>query len=251
MNLEQFFQTVPKAAAAFSGGTDSAFLLWAARQYRCDVHAYYIKTAFQPEFELEDAKRVAAELDIPLTVIPVDILSCPDVVSNGEKRCYFCKKELFSAVKKQAVMDGYAVLIDGTNASDEETDRPGMKALKELGVRSPLRECKITKEQVRQKAREAGLYLWNKPAYACLATRIPVGRQIIEEELRRIEEAEDRLAGLGLRDFRVRLQEQGAKLQVTAKQMPVVFENRTGIRDVLLPLFGGACLDLTERSPSK
>lgn len=251
MTLEQFFQTVPKAAAAFSGGTDSAYLLWAARQYQCDVHAYYIKTAFQPAFELKDARRMAAELSIPLTVIPVDVLSIPAVKANDKKRCYYCKQTLLSAVKKQAELDGYSVLMDGTNASDDAGDRPGMQALAELGVRSPLRECRITKSQVRQYARKAGLFLWDKPAYACLATRIPEGRAIEYKELKKVEEAEDKLSDIGLCDFRVRLYSQGVKLQVTGEQMEFAVQNRQKIREMLMPLFGEVCLDFTERQPSK
>ena len=92
MTLEEFFKTAPRAAAAFSGGADSAFLLWAAARYGCDVHAYYIKTAFQPEFELEDARRLARQLNVPLTVIEKDILSVPEAAANGPDRCYHCKQ---------------------------------------------------------------------------------------------------------------------------------------------------------------
>ena len=96
MTLEEFFCEVPKAAVAFSGGTDSAFLLWAAKQYGCDVHAYYMKTAFQPEFEMEDARRVVEALDIPMTVLEKDILAVPEAAANGPKRCYYCKRALFT-----------------------------------------------------------------------------------------------------------------------------------------------------------
>ena len=138
MTLEAFFQQVPKAAVAFSGGTDSALLLWAARRYGCDVRAYYVKTPFQPRFEYEDARRLARELDVPLTVVELDILTVPEAAANGPQRCYFCKRALFSGLWKAARRDGYTVLLDGTNASDDAGDRPGMRALRELEV-PPIR----------------------------------------------------------------------------------------------------------------
>ena len=117
MTLNEFFSLVPKAAVAFSGGTDSAFLLWAARECGCDVRAYYVKTAFQPQFELEDARRLASELEVPMTVVEADILSVPEAAANGPQRCYHCKTALFSQLRQAAREDGYTVLLDGTNAS--------------------------------------------------------------------------------------------------------------------------------------
>ena len=190
MTLNEFFSLVPKAAVAFSGGTDSAFLLWAARECGCDVRAYYVKTPFQPQFELEDARRLASELAVPMTVVEADILAVPEAAANGPQRCYHCKTTLFSQLRQAAREDGYTVLLDGTNASDNAGDRPGMRALRELEVRSPLRECGLTKEEVRRRSREAGLFTWDKPAYACLATRIPTGTPITKEDLDRVERAE-------------------------------------------------------------
>ena len=217
MTLEAFFQQVPKAAVAFSGGTDSALLLWAARRYGCDVRAYYVKTPFQPRFEYEDARRLARELDVPLTVVELDILTVPEAAANGPQRCYFCKRALFSGLWKAARRDGYTVLLDGTNASDDAGDRPGMRALRELEVLSPLRLCGVTKAQVRENAKAAGLSVWDKPSYACLATRIPAGEIIRREDLARVERGEAALMDMGFADFRLRLRE-GGLLQVTASQ---------------------------------
>ena len=122
MTLETFFQTVPRAAAAFSGGTDSAFLLWAAKHCGCDIRAYYVKTAFQPDFELADARRLCRELSIPLTVLEADILAVPGAAANGPDRCYHCKRALFSLLREAARRDGYDLLLDGTNASDDAGD---------------------------------------------------------------------------------------------------------------------------------
>ena len=250
MTLKEFFEQVPKAAAAFSGGTDSAFVLWAAKKYGCDVHAYYVKTAFQPAFELEDARRLAEELGIPMTVVDMDILSVPEAGENGLERCYYCKRAIFTRLREAARADGYSVLLDGTNASDDAGDRPGMRALRELEVRSPLRECGITKAEVRKRSEEAGLFTWKKPAYACLATRIPTGTRIRARDLERVEQAENAMSELGFRDFRVRLYGGGARLQVTEEQMQLVTEKRKQIYEKLGRLFSAVLLDLEERNPS-
>ena len=247
MTLDSFFRQVPRAALAFSGGTDSALLLWAGKRYGCDLHAYYVKTAFQPEFEYRDALRLARELDVPMTVVEVDILSLPGAAANGPERCYFCKKALFSRLWEAARRDGHSLLLDGTNASDDAGDRPGMRALRELEVRSPLRECGLTKAEVRRLSREAGLFTWDKPAYACLATRIPTGTPITKEDLERVERAESALYALGFRDFRVRLFHGAARLQVTEEQLPLVLEQREAISSSLGAAFDGVLLDLKPR----
>ena len=246
MTLEAFFQDVPKAAAAFSGGTDSALLVWAARQYGCDVRAYYVKTAFQPEFEHRDALRLARELDVPMTVVEADILSVPEAAANGPERCYHCKRALFTRLWAAARRDGYPVLLDGTNASDDAGDRPGMRAIRELGVRSPLRECGLTKAGVRRLSRQAGLFTWDKPAYACLATRIPTGTAITAAALEQAERAESALHALGFRDFRVRIFHGTARIQVRSGQMPLILERRGEILAALAD-FDGILLDLQDR----
>lgn len=248
MTLEQFFHAHPRAAVAFSGVTDSAFLLWAAKTYGCDVHAYYMKTAFQPAFELADARRLAGELDIPMTVIETDILAVPGAAANGPDRCYHCKRQLFSALWQRARRDGHTLLLDGTNASDDEGDRPGMRALRELEVRSPLRECGLTKDEIRRLSREAGLFTWDKPAYACLATRIPTGQPITARDLAVTEAAETYLFSLGFTDFRVRLAGRSAKIQLPAAQMPRLLEHRQEILDRLGQDYDAVWLDLEARA---
>lgn len=250
MTLEQFFHQVPRAALAFSGGTDSAFLMWASKRYGCDLRAYYIKTAFQPAFELEDARRLAKELDVPMTVIELDVLGVEKAAENGPRRCYYCKKALFTRLRQAAADDGYTVLLDGTNASDDAGDRPGMVALRELEVRSPLRECGITKAEVRRLSREAGLFTWNKPAYACLATRIPAGTALTAEILTKVENAEAALVSLGFTDFRVRVADGAARLQVTEDQLPLVLAKREEILKALTPEFPAVTLDLAPRGAS-
>ena len=247
MTLKEFFEQVPRAAVAFSGGTDSALVLWAARQYGKEVGAYYVHTAFQPAFELADARRLASELDVPLTVVEVNVLGVPEAAANGLRRCYYCKRALFTALWQAARADGHTVLLDGTNASDDAGDRPGMQALRELEVRSPLRECGLTKDQVRQLSREAGLFTWDKPAYACLATRVPTGTAITREALERVERGEDALFRLGFTDFRVRLLGDAARIQVPAEQMERAAALHQEITQALGADFSAVLLDLAGR----
>lgn len=247
MDLQQFFKAAPRAAAAFSGGADSAYLLYAAKTAGADIAAYFVKTEFQPEFEYRDALRLAGELDIKLKVLELDILSLDDVRKNPANRCYYCKRAIFSAIAAAARSDGYDLVIDGTNASDDADDRPGMRALAELSVRSPLRECGLTKEEIRRLSSEAGLFTWNKPAYACLATRIPEEREITKDMLERIEAAEKELAALGFSDFRCRIYGSAARLQIKKDQFPAAARLRTDIINRLKPYFNDIFLDLNIR----
>ena len=248
MTLQNFFSQNQKVALAFSGGVDSAYLLYAAIQAGCDIHAYYVKSAFQPEFELEDAKRLVKELDATMTVLNLDVLSDSNITSNPANRCYFCKKKIFSKIIEAAKADGYDVIIDGNNASDDVNDRPGMKAVQELQVRSPLRECGITKTEVRRRSKEAGLFTWNKPAYACLATRIPTGVTITAEKLHATEISEKALSDLGFTDFRIRLSGNDAKIQVREEQLEKLLIYRKEILEKLKPYYASVTVDLEVRS---
>lgn len=247
MNLRDFFRENLHAALAFSGGADSSYLLYAALQCGADVKPYTVKTPFQPESELADARRMAEHLGASLTVLQCDILSFPKVAENPTDRCYFCKQALFSLLKQRSRADGYPVLIDGTNASDDAGDRPGMRALKELGVRSPLRECGLAKSEIRRRSKETGLFTWNKPSYACLATRIPAGVTISDEMLRRVEHAESALFRLGFADFRVRVFCGAARIQLPAEQLERAVKLRKEIRTQLSSDFTTVLLDLEER----
>ena len=247
MELRDFFQECPKVALGFSGGVDSAYLLYAALDHGAQVRPYFIKTAFQPQFELEDARRLCAQLGVELTVVELDVLQIPGVVENPPDRCYHCKRALFGRLRQQAQADGYTVLIDGTNASDDAGDRPGMRALGELSVRSPLRECGITKAQVRALSKEAGLFTWDKPAYACLATRVPTREAVTPETLRKVEAAEEALFSLGYSDLRVRVFHGAARLQLPGQQLEQAAKKREAISQALAPWFDTVLLDLKER----
>ena len=247
MELRDFFQECPKVALGFSGGVDSAYLLYAALDHGAQVRPYFIKTAFQPQFELEDARRLCAQLGVELIVVELDGLQGPGGVENPPDRCYHCKRALFGRLRQQALADGYPVLIDGTNASDDAGDRPGMRALGELSVRSPLRECGITKAQVRALSKEAGLFTWDKPAYACLATRVPTGEAIAPETLQKVEAAEEALFSLGYSDLRVRVFHGAARLQLPGQQLEQAAKEREAISQALAPWFDTVLLDLKER----
>ena len=236
MTLKEFFTSYPRVALGFSGGVDSSFLLREAISCGAEIKAYYVSTAFQPAFEREDAMRLAASLGVKPEIIELDILSCQEVISNPPDRCYHCKKRIFGAVAERAASDGYSVLLDGTNASDDAADRPGMKALKELQVLSPLRMCGLTKEEIRRQSKEAGLFTWNKPAYACLATRAQAGESLTAYNLKRTEAAESALFAIGFSDFRVRHRGDDAVIEVTQSQMQTLKEKIPQVTQILKDL---------------
>ena len=237
MTLQEFFTEHPKAAVAFSGGVDSSYLLREGLRFGRDIKAYYVKSLFQPEFEMEDAKRLAAELGANMEIIEVDVLANTEVVKNPPDRCYYCKQAIFGTILRHAAADGYRTILDGTNASDDADDRPGMKALAEMQVLSPLRLCGLTKAEIRQRSREAGLFTWDKPAYACLATRIPSGMPITAALLAKVEGAEGALFDMGFTDFRVRVREGGALLQFNAAQIEEARARREEITERLRTWF--------------
>ena len=245
--LIDFFAAHPRLALAFSGGTDSAYLMYAAHACGADVRAYYVHAQFQPEFERRDAERLSEELGVPMTALERDVLAHPEIAANPANRCYLCKRVIFDGILEAAAADGYKEIMDGTNASDDAGDRPGMRALKELDVLSPLRLCGVTKAEVRALSREAGLFTWNKPAYACLATRVPTGTTITAEALQKVERAEEAIKALGFTDFRVRLLGNCARLQVPRAQFLKAAEQADVIRAALEADFDAVLLDFKTR----
>lgn len=246
MQLKDFFAIHEKCAVALSGGTDSAYLLYAAVQHGCDVRAYYMCSEFQPEFEYEDARKLAEQLGVSLQVLSCHVLEDERIRQNPPDRCYYCKQKIFQEIQKQAEADGYCCILDGTNASDKAEDRPGMKALAERKVLSPLRLCGITKAEVRRRSREAGLFTSQKPSYACLATRIATGHEIQEPDLQKAERAEAELMKLGLRNFRVRMYRYGdsvAALETEKEQWQYAKDHLAEIQNRLRPWFADVILE--------
>ena len=189
--LEMYLLREPKLAVAFSGGCDSSLLLAAAKLAGCEVHAYLVKTAFQPAFELADARAVADALDVPLTVVEADVLADGAICANPPDRCYRCKRFIFQEVRAAAAADGFTVIVDGTNASDDPARRPGFKALAEAGVVSPLRRAGMTKANVRHVLAgleerfglAPGALMAAKPSFPCLAVYVSEGEPITEASL--------------------------------------------------------------------
>ena len=248
MELREFFVENKEAAIAFSGGVDSSYLLSQAVKYAVRVKAYYVKSCFQPEFELREALRLAGELGADMEVINLgESVLDEKVSSNPPDRCYYCKKKIMGAIKEAAARDGFDTILDGTNASDDAGDRPGMKALGEMKILSPLRICGLTKDEIRSLSREEGLFTWDKPAYACLATRIPTGVAISPEILRKVENAEAALMDMGFSDFRVRVFGGGARLQLKESQMAEALKKREEIVKALKPFFNEILLDMEAR----
>ncbi len=232
--LSEYLSSLGKAALAFSGGTDSYFLLWACRQSGMDVKPYFVKGAFQTQEESVHAVAAASALGMDLSVLEVDTLSFEEVVENSADRCYLCKRRVFSLILERACSDGYDIVMDATNASDDPSVRPGMRALTELGIRSPLRECDITKPELRELSKAAGLDNWDTPSNSCLATRIPTGTRITAEDLQKVEYVESRLKIFGLRDFRLRSFGDRARLETVPGEESFVEENRSEIEMIVL-----------------
>lgn len=248
MEISEFFEKNKKVAVAFSGGVDSSVLLALALKNAQSVAAYYVKTQFQPEFELRDAVKIADILGAELKIIDFDILSDSDVVKNPADRCYYCKKNILKCITETARADGFDIILDGTNASDDVNDRPGYKALRENGVLSPLRECGYTKEMIRSFARDFGLSVADKPSYACLATRIPTGTPITGELLSLTERNEDYLRSLGFKNFRIRYNGKAARLEMGKNEFCLLFKNREEIYKKLSDEYSDVYLDLRERA---
>lgn len=244
MEIKEFFELHPEVAVACSGGVDSTFLLYEACRYAERVKAYFVKSAFQPEFEMKDAVDFCSGIGAELQVINADVLSDGDVAANPSNRCYYCKKKIFGTIMAAAEKDGFTALLEGTNASDDIEDRPGFRAITELGVFSPLRDCGFTKKMIREESKKAGLPLFDKPAYACLATRIPAGTAIDAETLSRVEEAEGLLFDRGYSDFRVRVFHGAARIQLNKTQVEKFMAEYGEIAEEMKKYFSTVLLDL-------
>lgn len=247
MTLDAFFREHPRAVLGFSGGVDSAYLLYAARSAGAEVYPCFVQSAFQPAGALAEAQALAAAMGLELAVLELNPLADENIAANGPRRCYFCKKAIFSALRDFAREKGIRDVLDGTNASDDAGDRPGMQALRELGVLSPLRACCLAKADVRARAREAGLPVWDKPSNSCLATRVPTGEAITSQALARVDGAESALHALGFSGLRARLSGGALRLELPEGQIPRCVELRAAVREALAPYGEPILLDLKGR----
>ncbi|MDR2020056.1 MAG: ATP-dependent sacrificial sulfur transferase LarE [Treponema sp.] len=212
------------AAVAFSGGVDSSFLCYAAAAaLGRKALAVTILSPMLPESERNSAAETARLIGIDHIFIEESAID-EEVAANSRERCYFCKKLEFAAVIGAAERRGIYTVLDGSNLDDLGDYRPGLKALEELGVLSPLREAGLTKEEIRELSRRFKLPTWDKPAFACLASRIPYGERIDREKLRRVERAEDALRSRGFRQFRVRSHGDLARIEVAPEERRLFFD---------------------------
>ena len=245
--LRTILQEMESAVVAFSGGVDSAFLLKMAvtELGTGRVLAATGQSPTYPAWELEEAERLARMLGVRQLIVATEELAKDEFAANPPARCYFCKQELFSRLRRIAGDEGLRHVLDGTNLDDLDDLRPGRQAARELGVRSPLLEAGLTKEDIRVCSREMGLATWDKPACACLASRFPYGTNITREKLRQVEEGEDYLRSLGFRQFRLRHHGAVVRIEIERDQMPLLLAKAGEVAWVLKQQgFNYATMDL-------
>jgi uncharacterized protein len=232
--VHDIFKEIKSAVVLFSGGVDSSLVLKIAREVlKKDVLAVTIDSPFIPRREIEQAETLAKIIGVSpgsYIVTRVELLKDPDLnlVINPVERCYVCKKRIFSLAREIAAQRGLACVVDGTNSQDSQLPRPGLRAARELGIRSPLMEAGFQKVEVRALAQELGLPNWNRPSNSCLATRFPFGEILSREKLLRIEEGEMLLTELGLSCFRLRYHGKLARVHASGPDQKVIMEKGLG-----------------------
>ena len=213
------------AAIAFSGGVDSTFLVRVAHEVLADkLIAVTATSSTYPERELQEAIQYAKDMGVKHIMISSEELEIEGFASNPQNRCYFCKKELFSKIVKVAKENGVAYVFDGSNIDDTGDYRPGMQAARELDVISPLQEGCLSKADIRELSKELGLPTWNKPSFACLSSRFPYGNEITISKLKMVDQAEQFLLDMGLRQVRVRHHGEIARIEVLPEERTRFFD---------------------------
>jgi pyridinium-3,5-biscarboxylic acid mononucleotide sulfurtransferase len=234
--LEKNLAALKSVVVAFSGGVDSAFLLFKALQTlgKDKVLAVTVHSQLHPASGADRAEKLARTMGAKHLIMSLDLLAEPAVAANTSDRCYHCKKTIYCKLLELTEKRGFAVLLDGTNADDRADHRPGFRALQELAVPSPLLEAGLYKNEIRELSRQAGLVTWNRPAEACLASRVPYGQKIDSSALRQVEEAELFLRDLGYEgDLRVRRHGNLARIEIKRTD----YERLLGDREAVLSKF--------------
>ncbi|MEW6681166.1 MAG: ATP-dependent sacrificial sulfur transferase LarE, partial [bacterium] len=217
--IREILQKMEGVLIAYSGGVDSTLLLYLASCYCNTILAVIASSPLYPTKELDYAKINAEKFGVDYIIIETNELNNPKFVENPKDRCYFCKYELFSRLKDIAKEKGISYILDGENLDDTNDFRPGAKAGKELGIRSPLKEVGFTKQEIRSLSKKLGLPTWNKPSFACLASRFPYKEKIGKEKLERVAKAEDLLISFGFKQVRVRAHHQIARIELESKEI--------------------------------
>jgi len=226
--LKKILFKMKKVLVAFSGGVDSTFLLKVARDVLGEnVLAVTASSETYPQGEIEDAKKLARKLKVRHSVIHTCELENPDFVGNPPQRCYYCKQELFSRLKEIAEVETIPYVLDGSNYEDTADFRPGAEAAQELGIRSPLKEAKLFKSEIRALSKKLNLTTWNKPSLACLSSRFPYYTEIDKKSIKQIGQAEEFLKKLGFRQVRVRHHDHIARVEIEAEEFPKIIKQET------------------------